>query len=404
MSRRPSHPPHPLVLVISTLGYGGTQRQVVELANHIDPARFDAHICSLSDYVPLADRITDRDRRLHIIEKKWKYDVTVIPRLAKLLAQLKADIVQGYLFDAEIASRLAGRIARTPMVFGSERSSDYELKRRQRITYRLTRGCMDMLIANSEAGAQFDCRLFGYQPWQCRVIYNGVDTERFRPADEQALRRDIGIRDGEYVVGMFASFWKPKNHRMFFTAARGVLDRFPQTRLLLVGDDLYEGIQGSNEYKADMARLVDELGIGGRCLFMGNRDDVERLYCLCDLTVLPSLFEGVPNVALESMACGIPVIVTEISDNARIVLDGRVGCVIPPGNEVALCESICRLLADGERRRQMGREARVWVESEFSMSRMADKTARVYQEALGDLNGAPDNRQTAPGQAGRTDA
>lgn len=386
MSRRPSHPPHPLVMVISTLEYGGAQRQVVELANHIDPSRFDAHICSLSDYVPLADRLVDRDRRLHVITKKWKYDVTVIPRLAWLLHQLKADIVHGYLFDAEIAARLAGRLAGTPLIFGSERSTNYHLKRRQLITYRLTRGCMDLLIANSNAGAQFDCRMLGYHPSQCRVIHNGVDTQRFRPHDEQALRRELGIGDGEYVVGMFASFKQPKNHPLFFGAARRVLRRFPQTRLLLVGDDLYGGIQGSDDYKRDMGRLVDELDIRERCLFLGNRHDVDRLYCVCDLTVLPSLFEGTPNVALESMACGVPVIATQVSDNAQIIPDGRAGYVIPLGDEVALCERICQLLEDNARRRQMGQEARAWVESELSMARLVDKTTRVYEDALDSLD------------------
>lgn len=386
MSRRPSHPPHPVVLVIDNLEYGGAQRQAVELANHIDPSRFDIHICSLSDYVPLADRMVDRERRLHVITKKWKYDVTVIPRLAKLLHRLKADIVHGYLFAAEIAARLAGRLARTPLIFGSERNTDYLLKRRQLIAYRLTRGCMDLLVANSNAGMQFDCRLFGYRPSQCRVVHNGVDTQRFRPHDERALRRELGINEGEYVVGMFASFKKQKNHPLLFGAARRVLQRLPQTRLLLVGDELYGGMYGSDDYKRDMDRLVDELDIRKRCLFLGNRHDVDRLYCVCDLTVLPSLFEGTPNVALESMACGVPVIATQVSDNALIIPDGRAGYVIPLGDEAALCERICQLLEDDTRRRQMGQDARAWVESEFSIARLIDKTVRVYQDALDSLD------------------
>jgi glycosyltransferase involved in cell wall biosynthesis len=395
------------VMVISTLEYGGAQRQVVELANHIDPTRFDIHICSLSDYVPLADQMVDRERRLHIITKKWKYDVTVIPRLAKLLNQLKADIVHGYLFDAEIAARLAGRLAGTPLIFGSERSTDYHLKRRQLITYRLTRGCMDLIVANSNAGVQFDCRLLGYHPSQCRVIYNGVDTQRFRPHDEQALRRELGIGDGEYVVGMFASFKQPKNHPLFFGAARRVLQRLPQTRLLLVGDDLYGGIQGSDEYKRAMNRLVDELDIRKRCLFLGNRHDVDRLYCVCDLTVLPSLFEGTPNVALESMACGVPVLATQVSDNAQIIPDGLAGYVIPLGDEVALCERICQLLEDNARRRQMGQAARTWVEAEFSMARLVDKTTRVYEDALDNLDvakGDGNGKQSTGGCPTKIDA
>ena len=386
MSRHPAVPPHPIVLVIDNLEYGGAQRQVVELANHIDPARFDLHICSLSDYVPLAERLVDRERRLHIITKRWKYDVTVVPRLALLLHRLKADIVHGYLFAAEITARLAGRLARTPLIFGSERNTDYLLKRRQLITYRLTRGCMDLLVANSCAGSQFDCRLLGYHPSQCRVIYNGVDTQRFMPHDEQALRRELGIGEEEYVVGMFASFKEQKNHPLLFRAARRVLQRLPQTRLLLVGDQLYGGMYGSDDYKRATDRLVDELGIRERCLFLGNRRDVERLYCVCDLTVLPSLFEGTPNVALESMACGIPVIATNVSDNAQVIPDGRVGYVVPLGDEVALCERICQLLEDETQRRQMGQEARIWVESEFSLARLVDKTALVYQEALDSLD------------------
>ena len=386
MSRHPAVPPHPIVLVIDNLEYGGAQRQVVELANHIDPARFDLHICSLSDYVPLAERLVDRERRLHIITKRWKYDVTVVPRLALLLHRLKADIVHGYLFAAEITARLAGRLARTPLIFGSERNTDYLLKRRQLITYRLTRGCMDLLVANSCAGSQFDCRLLGYHPSQCRVIYNGVDTQRFMPHDEQALRRELGIGEEEYVVGMFASFKEQKNHPLLFRAARRVLQRLPQTRLLLVGDQLYGGMYGSDDYKRATDRLVDELGIRERCLFLGNRRDVERLYCVCDLTVLPSLFEGTPNVALESMACGIPVIATNVSDNAQVIPDGRVGYVVPLGDEVALGERICQLLEDETQRRKMGQEARIWVESEFSLARLVDKTARVYQEALDSLD------------------
>jgi glycosyltransferase involved in cell wall biosynthesis len=374
------------VVVIDNLEYGGAQRQVVELANHIDPSRFDLHICSLSDYVPLADQLLDRERRLHIIAKRGKFDVTVVPRLAILLHHLKAEIVHGYLFASEIAARLAGRLARTPLIFGSERNTDYLLKRRQLIAYRWTRGCMDLLIANSHAGAQFDCRLLGYRPSQCRVIHNGVDTERFRPHDGQALRRELGIGDGEGVVGMFASFKKQKNHPLLFRAARHVFQRLPQTRLLLVGDELYGGMYGSDDYKREMDRLVDELGLRERCLFLGNRRDVDRLYSVCDLTVLPSFFEGTPNVALESMACGVPVIATQVSDNAQIIPDGRAGYIVPLGDEAALGERICQLLQDNALRRQMGKEARDWVESEFSIARLADKTARVYQDALDSLD------------------
>ena len=94
------------------------------------------------------------------------------------------------------------------------------------------------------------------------------------------------------------------------------------------------------------------------------------------------------------MACGVPVIATQVSDNAQIIPDGQAGYVIPLGDEVALCERICQLLEDNALRRQMGRAARAWVESEFSITRMVNKTARVYQDAL-------DSLDVAAGDGGR---
>ena len=100
-----------VVLVIDDLEYGGAQRQVIELANNIDPERFEVHVCALSNYVPLGKRLKDSERRLHTVPKMNKFDFTVVPRLARLLKSVNADVVHSYLFSADIASRLAGRLA-----------------------------------------------------------------------------------------------------------------------------------------------------------------------------------------------------------------------------------------------------------------------------------------------------
>ena len=212
------------VLVISNLEYGGAQRQVVELANNIDRARFDIHVCSLSKYIPLGSQLRDSDRRLHVIRKNWKFDITVVPRLAWLLRALKADIVHGYLFDAEIAARLAGRLAGTRAIIGSERNTDHYLKRRQLVVYRLTRGCVDLTIANSNAGAAYNGRMLGYDASHYRVVHNGVNTAAFVPQDGKAIRRGLGIGEDERVVGFFASFKQQKNHSLFFGCLKLVLE------------------------------------------------------------------------------------------------------------------------------------------------------------------------------------
>jgi glycosyltransferase involved in cell wall biosynthesis len=371
-----------VVVVISNLEYGGAQRQVVDLANTVDPSRVELHICSLSSYVPLGVRLRARDRRLHVIAKRSKYDLSVVFRLAALLRRLKADIVHGYLFDAEIAARLAGVLARTPLIVGSERNTDYRLKRVQLAAYRATRQSVHLVVANSRAGAEFNSRVLGHLPSLYRVVHNGVDTERFRPGDSRAIRRELGLREDEPTVGMFGSFKEQKNHPLLLAAAARVLREVPSARLLFVGDQLYGGVHGSDAYKERVMRLVDDLGIRPRCLFLGNREDVEGLYPACTVTVLPSLFEGTPNVALESMACGVPVIATDVSDNRSIVPDGRAGFIVPLGDAETLAARITLLLSDHELRRTMSANARNWAQQEFSTARLAQKTEAVYRTAL----------------------
>lgn len=371
-----------VVQLISDLAYGGAQRQVVELANNLDADRFDVHVCSLSDYVPLAEELKKPSQRLHILHKRWKFDVTVIPRLATLLRRLRADIVHSYLFDANIAARLAGRLARTPLVVGSERNTDYTLKPHQLMAYRLTRRYVDVVVANSHRGAAFNSRTLDIDPSRYDVVHNGVDTTRFFPRKNQTAKAAFGIHENELVVGMFASFKRQKNHPLFFAAAACVLQRFPQARFLLVGDELHAGQHGSNAYKRQVQHIVETLGIADRCIFLGNRTDVARLYSLCHVTVLPSLYEGTPNVLLESMACGVPVVATTVSDNAYIVPDGQVGYLVAPGDQQAFAERLSCLLGDAALRTQMGHAARAWMLQEFSMPRAAQKMAHVYSQAL----------------------
>jgi glycosyltransferase involved in cell wall biosynthesis len=368
------------VLVISNLGFGGAERQVVDLVNHLDARRLDARLVSLSPHVPLADGLTDRDR-LHVIRRRCPFDATVVPRLARLLRSFGADIVHSHLYSADIAARLAGRWAGT-RVIGSELNADYRLTRRHLLLYRFTRGCMDLLIANSRAGAEFNRRVFGHGESQVRVVRNGVDTERFRPRPRDELRRRAGLPQEVPLVGMFASFKEQKNHALLFEAARRVLDRMPQVRFLFVGDEMHDGRHGSALYKRRMQGLVDRLRLRPSCIFLGNRPDVADLYGACDLTALPSLHEGTPNVVLESMSCGVPVVLTAVADNADIVPDGRAGFLVPSGDAAALAERMARLIGDEDLRRDMGQSARERVLREFPVRRFVEGTAAVYEDAL----------------------
>ena len=372
-----------VVLVVDDLGYGGAERQVVELANNMDRNRFDVHICTLSDHLPLRDQMKDLENNLHVIERKIRFDFTVVPRLAYLLRTLKADIVHGYLFSAEIASRLAGRMAGMKLVVGSERNADRIMIRKSTIfAYRLTQRCVDVIIANSNAGAKSHGRIYNRLPSDYRVVHNGVDTERFRPMDGTKIRRKLGIPLQCPVIGAFANFKKQKNHSMLFRAFKLVLDSLPEAHLLLVGDQPADSRGRLDRYRAQLDRLVDDLRIRHRCMFLGHQKDIEHIYPACDITVLSSLHEGTPNVLLESMACGVPAIATSVCDNDYVIKEGEVGHLVAVGDDAGMARRMVSLLGNTALRQEMGRKARKWVREEFSTKRLVEKMESVYIELL----------------------
>ena len=238
-----------------------------------------------------------------------------------------------------------------------------------------------LCIANSHAGARFNSKSLGYPMSHYRVIHNGVNTDEFHPLDKSESRRQFGLLDDFFWIGIFASFKARKNHEMLLRAASKLVEKDPDIRFLFVGDQLADGRKGSDEYFQKIMGRITSLNLSTYCTFLGNQLDVNTLYSCCDLTVLTSRIEGTPNAALESMAC-VPVIATDVSDNSQIIQSGRAGFVVPLDDEDALVTAVQSLKNDEHLRNNMGIYSREWVKKEFSIERYAGRTAAAYREFL----------------------
>jgi glycosyltransferase involved in cell wall biosynthesis len=370
------------MVLISSLERGGAERQVINLVRHIDRRKFTPTVCSLSKVVPLAEGLPDAKTELVVVEKRSRYDWSTIRRVAAVMRQRRTAVVHAFHFDAEMVARLAARRAGVPVVIASERNSDYRRPWIQRLGQRLTLSRVDLMIANSESGKRFTMRTLGLPAERIRVIRSAVDIERFRPVDATALRLSLRIDRDAPVVGMVATFKRQKNHGAFLRMARAVAERFPAARFVCVGAPLRDNLQGADAYHREVMRLAEETGLGDRLLFLGNRDDMPEVYSLFHVKVLPSSREGTPNVLLEAMACGVPVVATDVADNSYLVPDGEVGFIVPVDDVAALTERVCRLLGDDAGRARIAARAREKAERELSTAHMIERTQAVYEEAL----------------------
>jgi glycosyltransferase involved in cell wall biosynthesis len=271
-----------------------------------------------------------------------------------------------------------GRLGGVAAVIGSERNSDYpSMPIRERVL-QVTRPLVDLLIANSHAGKRYATTRLRFPQDRVAVVHNGVDTERFRPRDRALARARLGLRADQRVVGMFASFKEQKNHAMYFRVARRILDRWPGTRFLCVGHTPSND-PSTHEYAASLRRLLAELRLDDHLSFLTDRTDVDELYPACDVTVLTSRREGTPNVVIESMACGVPVIATDIADNALILDDVSGGTVVPLDDDEAMCSLVSRLLQDEDLLRHSGLRARTTAVERFSLPHWASSIGNLYE-------------------------
>jgi glycosyltransferase involved in cell wall biosynthesis len=245
-----------VLIVISNMEFGGAQRQIVELVNNIDQTQFEIHVCSLSEYAPLADQFNE-GIPLHIIHKKAKFDFSVVFKLASLIRKHRFNVIHSYLFDAEIAARLAAKLSCTNIkVIGSERNANYTLKPIQKRAYKLTKHLVSEIIANSQSGADFNAQQTGQPKSKYHVVYNGVDTNRFKPQDKKNIRAELGIDQNCKLIGMFASFKQQKNHPFLIEALQKVKAQGHEFKLLLVGDTLHGGLHGSDDYTVKVKKKL----------------------------------------------------------------------------------------------------------------------------------------------------
>jgi len=223
-------------------------------------------------------------------------------------------------------------------------------------------GWPDVVVANSKVGKAFHESL-GYHPRRWAVIPNGFDVKRYRPDREARVRvrRELGCDPDTPLIGLIARYDPMKDHATFLRAASLLLRRQARARFALAG-------RGAEAENAVLAKTIKALGLGSAVHLLGERSDIPKIMAALDLLSMSSAFgEGSPNVVGEAMACGVPCVVTDVGDAARIV--GETGKVVPPRSPEALADAWLALLAlSADERARLGVAARRRIETSFALS------------------------------------
>ena len=356
-----------LFLMTNNFETGGSERQFAALAQAFSRSSFRLSIGCIARRGGFLD---DFEEVLEFPVGGNLYGVRSMQarlRLARYLRDSQTVVAHAFDFYTNLLLIPAARLARVPVVIGSQRQlGDLLSPAKSRAQVAVLR-CCDRVVCNSRAAAD---RLIEQRlpDNQIVVIGNGLAPSAFAPTKAAIDRRSSVLR-----VGMIARMnTLSKNHREFLRAAVGVIRRLPGTEFILAGD---------GPFRPELERETKNLGIDDRVHFLGERRDITAVLASLDVSVLPSASESLSNAILESMAAAVPVVAARVGGNPELVTNDR-GILVAPGDADELANAIIHLLQNPAMRAEFGRNGRTFAESNFTIDAMRKRHEKLYAELI----------------------
>lgn len=361
--------PTRIAFCITELDPGGAEQALVDLATRLDRAEWEPHVISLAGRGEMADRLDDAEIPVVCLGAESVRDIGVVWRLRRELKRIRPAILQCFLHHANMAGRFAGRLAGVPRIVCGVRVAEKRSRRPLRMD-RWTHRLVDRYVCVSRGVADFTIREAGIPAKKVLVIPNGVDVDAIRAANPADLG-EFGIPPGAQTILFLGRLDPQKGPDVLIEAAAVLLERRPQTHVLLVGEGPMRGWLES---------AIHERNLGGRVHLAGRRRDVPGLLLAADVFALPSRWEGMPNALLEAMAAGLPVVATRVEGALEVVEDGRTGRLISADNPDELATAFLDYLESPSNSSQMGKSAQLLMEECFTHKGVVASYEELYRE------------------------
>ena len=360
-----------ILLIIPTLVHHGAEKQLSILAPALAQEGFDVHVCALTSGGPYESILQAAGIPVTVIGKSWKFDPIAYRRLKSRILALQPDVVQTFLFAANSYGRAAARSAGVRRIFGSERCVDPWKQWHELAIDRYLAKRTEGVVVNSSGVRDF-YQSRGIPGEKLRIIPNAVMPPSPSNVTREELLKELGLPIGTRLIGAVNRLWPQKRVKDLIWAA---------DLLKVVRDDVHLLVIGDGPHRARLERYRDKVQIRDRVHFLGARDDVTRLMPHFDCLWLGSEYEGMSNAVMEAMACGIPVVASDIPGNRDLVIHGETGYLFPVGGRADIARHTNRLLDDASLAKRISVAAQERVLREFSLEQMVGAYRDLYRNS-----------------------
>ena len=351
----------------------GAEQLLLDIARKTDRSRVALSVCLISGLGPLVKDFEALGIPVSYIPKKGRKDLSVVFRLADFFRENRFDIVHTHLFTADLWGRLAGGIARVPIVSTSHTTSDPNVGRIGRFLDRALDRKNNAVICVSEAVRRYRISGAGFDPKKLHLIENGIDLDRFEAtvSRDEVLKR-VGADAKRRWIAIVGRLVPLKGHRFLIEALSMISEEFPDAGILVVGE---------GEEEAALKKLVEGRGLLDRVIFLGLRRDVPEILRAVEILAMPSSREGLPIVLLEAMAASLPVVVTRVGGIPEVVTEEKTGLFVSQ-DPASIASALRRLLSDPDLARLLGRQARRLIEERYDIRTVARRYEELYRKVL----------------------
>jgi glycosyltransferase involved in cell wall biosynthesis len=361
-----------ILQIIPTLDRAGAEKQLCLLAQGLPRGEFEVHVCALTRGGPLAGELAAAGIPLTVIGKRWKLDPQAYWRLKAHVARLQPNLIHTWMFAANAYGYAAARACGVKHIVASQRCVDPWKSRTQLAIDRIVARRCGRVAVNSEGVRDFYVR-HGAPAEQLEVIPNGVALPDPPAMTRRQLLAELELPEGSRIIGLVGRLWPQKRAKDAIWAA---------DLLKVIRTDVHLLVIGDGPHRERLRRFRDQVRIGDKVHFLGERGDVPRLMPHFDVLWSTSGYEGQSNAILEAMAAGVPVVATDIPGTRELVLPEETGYLVPVGNRAGFARHTETLLNDSALAGRMSAAARRRAASEFSVEKMVGRYAALYRRLL----------------------
>ena len=367
--------------ILGNFGPGGAEMGVVRLIRDFPDDKVQHSVCSIGSNHCMKDFLP-KGACFYSLGIHGANYFAFLP-LYKLFKRTAVDIAHvnnlAPWFDVAIASRLAG--CQCIETFHGVEAKSERFSLRRRILFRLAARLSASMTAVSGPAAELMARFIKIDNAKIKIIPNGVDTGQFKPRDSKelrlSLRRELELPEESLLFGCIAALRPVKNHA-------GLLRAFAKALSLNEGrGDLHNAylvLVGDGSLRDELKRLVCELGLSDRVIFMGHRNDVQRILQVLDAFVLNSYTEGMSYAVLEAMSSGLPIIATDVGANSELIENNREGFLVTPDNVDSMAKALASAIKNRGILWRLGQNAREKVMRYYSLGSMLGSYDKLYKE------------------------